>query len=126
MIASVGFFIDGEFNGEYSNGCINMRLLVYFPNTTVYSLYFQYHHLVLTTTILLLSSKPYPMAILIGRCAYRIEFYFIFFMIGKFGIGFTWEVPLGNSLRCCRICCQYYLNLGLLLSNHTVFWCRIH
>jgi membrane protein len=74
---------------------INTRLLVYFPNTTVYIFYiFNIIILFLTTTIyLLLFSKPYPMAILIGRCAYRIVLLF-FFMIGKFGIGFTWEVPL--------------------------------
>ena len=96
MIASVGFLLMVSLMVNTVMDVINTRLLVYFPNTTVYIFYiFNIIILFLTTTILFaIIFKTLPDGYIDWRDALiGSSFTSFFFMIGKFGIGFY----LGSS-----------------------------
>ena len=96
MIASVGFLLMVSLMVNTVMDVINTRLLVYFPNTTVYIFYiFNIIILFLTTTILFaIIFKTLPDGDIDWKDALiGSSFTSFFFMIGKFGIGFY----LGSS-----------------------------
>ena len=96
MIASVGFLLMVSLMVNTVMDVINTRLLIYFPNTTVYIFYiFNIIILFLTTTILFaIIFKTLPDGDIDWRDALiGSSFTSFFFMIGKFGIGFY----LGSS-----------------------------
>ncbi|MFV8332515.1 YihY/virulence factor BrkB family protein [Flavobacterium sp. GSP14] len=96
MIASVGFLLMVSLIVNTVMDVINTRLLVYFPNTTVYIFYiFNIIILFLTTTILFaIIFKTLPDGDIDWKDALiGSGFTSFFFMIGKFGIGFY----LGSS-----------------------------
>lgn len=96
MIASVGFLLMVSLMVNTVMDVINTRLLLYFPNTTVYIFYiFNIIILFLTTTILFaIIFKTLPDGNIDWRDALiGSSFTSFFFMIGKFGIGFY----LGSS-----------------------------
>lgn len=96
MIASVGFLLMVSLMVNTIMDIINTRLLLYFPNTTVYIFYiFNIIILFLTTTILFaIIFKTLPDGNIDWRDALiGSSFTSFFFMIGKFGIGFY----LGSS-----------------------------
>ena len=96
MIASVGFLLMVSLMVNTVMDVINTRLLLYFPNTTVYIFYiFNIIILFLTTTILFaIIFKTLPDGDIDWRDALiGSSFTSFFFMIGKFGIGFY----LGSS-----------------------------
>ncbi len=96
MIASVGFLLMVSLMVNTVMDIINTRLLLYFPNTTVYIFYiFNIIILFLTTTILFaIIFKTLPDGDIDWRDALiGSSFTSFFFMIGKFGIGFY----LGSS-----------------------------
>lgn len=96
MIASVGFLLMVSLMVNTIMDIINTRLLLYFPNTTVYIFYiFNIIILFLTTTILFaIIFKTLPDGDIDWRDALiGSSFTSFFFMIGKFGIGFY----LGSS-----------------------------
>lgn len=96
MIASVGFLLMVSLMVNTVMDIINARLLVYFPDTTVYIFYiFNILLLFFTTTILFaVIFKTLPDGEIVWKDALiGSSFTSLFFMIGKFAIGFY----LGSS-----------------------------